>query len=76
MAVFETELMGIKGVEAPESIVTKSISSAASSVVSSVADAATEGIKEKIMSKVGEAAEAIKVTIQDTDDSGQEHNEL
>ena len=35
-----------------------------------------EGIKEKIMSKVGEAAEAAKVAIQDTDGDGQEHNEL
>lgn len=65
-------MMGIKGVEAPASIVTKPAASAASSV----ADAATEGVKEKIMSKVGEAAEAVKVTLEDTDADGQEHNEL
>lgn len=72
MAVFETELMSIEGVKAPESTVSES----ASSVVSSAAEEVTEGVKEKIMSKVAEAAEAVKVTIQDSDDSGQEHNEL
>jgi len=72
--IFETELMGIQGVVAAP-IVEKE-GSAASSTASSVASEATEGLKEKIASKVGEAAEAVKVTLQDTDGDGQEHNEL
>jgi len=89
--IFETELMGIRGVAAPVSTASKSVSSSASSITDeatksvssgasslarSAAKAATEGVKEKIMSKVGEAAEALKVTLQDTDGDGQEHNEL
>jgi FK506-binding protein 2 len=67
--------MSIQGVEQPPPIVSSAADSA-SSAASSVVDKATEGIKEKIVSKVGEAAEAIKVTLQDTDGDGQEHNEL
>ncbi|KAN0092185.1 hypothetical protein V8E51_018032 [Hyaloscypha variabilis] len=66
--IFETELMGIDGVKAPESIVEKT--------VSSVASEATEGIKDTVKSKLAEAAEAAKVVIADTDGDGQEHNEL
>ncbi|KAH8594746.1 FKBP-type peptidyl-prolyl cis-trans isomerase [Bisporella sp. PMI_857] len=66
--IFETELMGIDGVPAPEKIVEKS--------ASSVADKATEGVKEAVKSKIAEAAEAVKVTVADTDGDGQEHNEL
>jgi len=33
-------------------------------------------VKAAIASKIGEAAEAIKVTVADTDGDGQEHNEL
>jgi FK506-binding protein 2 len=61
-------LIGIKGVKAPESIVEKS--------ASSVADKATEGIKAAAASTIAEAAEALKVTLADTDGDGQEHNEL
>lgn len=77
-AVFETELMSIQGVEQPKPIssASESVSSGTSSVTSSLADDATEGIKEKIVSKVGEAAEAAKVIIQDTNGDGQEHIEL
>jgi FK506-binding protein 2 len=60
--------MGIDGVEAPENIVEKS--------ASSVADKATEGVKAAAASKIAEAAEAIKVTVADSDGDGQEHNEL
>jgi FK506-binding protein 2 len=60
--------MGIDGVEAPEKIIEKS--------ASSVADKATEGVKEAVKSKIAEAADAIKVTVADTDGDGQEHNEL
>ena len=95
--IFETELVGIKGVDTPAKIIEKSASSAsdaASSVasdassagssvasdaadtVSSVASKATEGIKEKIVEKLEEAAEAVKITLMDTDGDGQEHNEL
>ena len=66
--VFETELMGIAGVEKPASIIEKS--------ASSVADKATEGVKAAISSKVAEAVDAAKTIIADTDGDGQEHNEL
>ncbi|GAW21175.1 hypothetical protein ANO14919_106930 [Xylariales sp. No.14919] len=68
--VFETELMGIKGVPKPESIVTKA--------TSSIEQEATEtgtGTAEKIAEKVEEAAEVIGTMLADTDDA-QEHNEL
>jgi FK506-binding protein 2 len=69
--IFETELMGIKGVPKPESIVTKAASTA-SSAASSVASDASTGIAEKIINVASGAAEALLV---DTDDV-QEHNEL
>ncbi|KAI1097168.1 hypothetical protein F4804DRAFT_328414 [Jackrogersella minutella] len=72
--VFETELMGIRGVPQPESIVTKA-SSSASSAVSEASEKASTHVAEKIASKVGEAAEVVKTVIADTDDT-QEHNEL
>lgn len=72
--VFETELVSIDGVEPPKPV--ESASESVSSGASSVVDKATEGVKEKIMSKASEAAEAIKVTIEDTDADGVEHNEL
>lgn len=67
--------MGIQGVEKPASTA-KPAKSSASSVGSSIASEASEGVAEKILDKVGEAAEALKVTLQDTDGDGQEHNEL
>lgn len=66
--VFETELIGIDGVEAQVPVVEKS--------ASSVADKATEGVKAAVSSKIAEAAEAAKVVVTDTDGDGQEHNEL
>jgi len=69
--VFETELIGIEGVPKPESIVTKSSSSASSNV----AEKASEKIVEKVASKAAEAANLAKTIIADTDDT-QEHNEL
>ena len=33
-------------------------------------------VKGSIKSKIADAAEAIKVTLQDSDEDGQEHNEL
>lgn len=60
--------MGIDGVKAPENIVEKK--------ASSVVDKATEGVKAAVESKIAEAAEAIKVTLADSDGDGQEHNEL
>ncbi|KAG4219619.1 hypothetical protein PC116_g31902 [Phytophthora cactorum] len=79
--VFETELIGIKGVPKPESIVTKATSSAssaaseASSEASETAEKVTAKVAEKIASKVGEAAEVVGTMLVDTDDV-QEHNEL
>lgn len=128
--IFETELIGIKGVDTPAKIIEKSASSAsdaastaaksgasaassgasvassgassvasgassagssvasgASSAGSSVASGAsgaaatvvskaTEGVKDTIVEKLGEAAEAAKILLMDTDGDGQEHNEL
>ncbi|KAI8958064.1 hypothetical protein F5Y11DRAFT_337504 [Daldinia sp. FL1419] len=75
--VFETELIGIKGVPKPESIVTKATSSASSaaSEASETAEKATAKVAEKIASKVEEAAEVVGTLLVDTDDT-QEHNEL
>ncbi|KAL7620595.1 Peptidyl-prolyl cis-trans isomerase fpr2 [Parahypoxylon ruwenzoriense] len=72
--VFETELMGIKGVPNPESIVTKATSSA-SSVAREASEDASTGAAEKIASKVEETAEVIGTVLTDTDDA-QEHIEL
>jgi FK506-binding protein 2 len=69
--VFETELMGIKGVPKPESIVTKA--TASSDDVTATETSA--GTAEKIVQKVEEAAEVIGTMLADTDDT-QEHNEL
>ncbi|KAI8623781.1 FKBP-type peptidyl-prolyl cis-trans isomerase [Xylariaceae sp. FL1651] len=66
--IFETELMGIKGVPQPESIVTKS-------TASSEETATATGAAAKVAEKVGEAAEVIGTMLVDTDDV-QEHNEL
>jgi FK506-binding protein 2 len=60
--VFETELMGIEGVEAPEKIVEKT---------------ATESAKAAADSVVSAATEAVKTALADSDgDGGQDHNEL
>ena len=71
--VFETELMGIAGVEAPVSIIEETSDSDSAS---SVADTASEGVKHGAASVVSEAAEAVKTILADTDGDGQEHNEL
>lgn len=75
--MFETELIGIKGVPKPESIVTKasSASSAASETASETAEKVTAKVAEKIASKVEEVAEVVGTLLVDTDDV-QEHNEL
>ncbi|KAI1772563.1 hypothetical protein F4818DRAFT_424743 [Hypoxylon cercidicola] len=72
--VFETELMGIKGVPNPESIITKA-SSTASSAASEASEEVSTKVAEKIASKVEEAAEIVGTMLADTDDT-QEHNEL
>ncbi|KAI0879794.1 uncharacterized protein GGS22DRAFT_176739 [Annulohypoxylon maeteangense] len=72
--VFETELMGIRGVPNPESIVTKA-SASASSTSSSTSETASSKVVERVASKIEEVAEAVKTVIADTDDT-QEHNEL
>ena len=61
--VFETELLGIQGVEKPEKIVTKET------------EEKSGGAAEKIASAVAEAAEAAKTMVADTDDV-QGHEEL
>lgn len=66
--VFETELMGIQGVEKPATIITKS----ASSIVSQASEAA-ETAAEGILGKVADVAATL---LADTDGDGQEHNEL
>ncbi|OTA68670.1 hypothetical protein K449DRAFT_386986 [Hypoxylon sp. EC38] len=72
--VFETELIGIKGVPKPESVVTKA-SSSVSSAASEASEKASAKVAEKIASKVEEAAEVVGTILADTDDV-QEHNEL
>ncbi len=74
-AVFETELVGIRGVAQPPPVVS-SAGDSASTAASSELHEATEGIKEKIVSNAGEATDATKISAQDTDGDGQEHNEL
>ncbi|KAI1328914.1 hypothetical protein F5Y16DRAFT_367617 [Xylariaceae sp. FL0255] len=74
--VFETELMGIQGVEKPESIVVKPTESTAEAATETKTEAEeTTGIAEKIAEKVGEAAEVVGTIVADSDE-GQEHNEL
>ncbi|PBP27545.1 peptidylprolyl isomerase [Diplocarpon rosae] len=74
--IFETELMGIQGVKAPESIIEKIEKTAETKSAEGLKDKATEGIKDAAVSKLAEAVEAVKVIIADTDGDGQEHNEL
>ncbi|KAI0015709.1 hypothetical protein F4780DRAFT_783917 [Xylariomycetidae sp. FL0641] len=73
--VFETELMGIKGVPKPESIVTKDATSSASSAAEETTSKAGEKIAEKVEEAVEGAAEVVGTMLSDTDDI-QEHNEL
>ncbi|KAK7914132.1 FK506-binding protein 2 [Apiospora marii] len=80
--IFETELLGIKGVPKPESIKYKSASSTASEVSSTASEAAEKatdkasgGVKEAAASVVSAAADAAGTMLVDTDDV-QEHNEL
>ncbi|KAK8061830.1 hypothetical protein PG994_008196 [Apiospora phragmitis] len=80
--VFETELLGIKGVDKPKSIKYKSASSTASSASSTVSEAAEKatdkasgGVKEAVASAASVAADAAGTMLVDTDDV-QEHNEL
>ncbi|RBQ81915.1 hypothetical protein VDGD_06027 [Verticillium dahliae] len=70
--IFETELMGIEGVEKPEKIVVK----LPKEEVKEKAEEAAEGIAQKVASVVGEAAEAVKTVVADGTDDNQEHNEL
>ncbi|KAL6863165.1 Peptidyl-prolyl cis-trans isomerase fpr2 [Amphichorda felina] len=65
--IFETELVGIDGVETPEKIVPK--------VVEEEAEPAKENVAEKVASVASEAAEAAKTFVADTDDV-QGHEEL
>lgn len=70
LSVFETELLAIAGVEKPEKIIYK-----AKEAAEEVAGSAEENVVEKVASVVGEAAEAAKTFIADTDDM-QGHEEL
>ncbi|KAM0276201.1 hypothetical protein ACHAQH_007008 [Verticillium albo-atrum] len=74
--IFETELMGIDGVEKPEKIVVKLPKEDAKEEVKEEAEKAAEGIAEKVASVVGEAADAVKTVVADGTDDNQEHNEL
>ena len=72
--VFETELIGIDGVPKPESIVTKSATESATPAETEKAEETGESVAEKVASVAGDAAEAVKTIIADSDDV--EHNEL
>ncbi|KAI6511575.1 Peptidyl-prolyl cis-trans isomerase fpr2 [Pyricularia oryzae] len=67
--IFETELVSIDGVETPEKIDYVSKAEEAASK-------ATEKVAEKVADKIKEAAEVVKTVVADSDDAGQEHNEL
>ncbi|KAI0466202.1 hypothetical protein F4859DRAFT_498643 [Xylaria cf. heliscus] len=71
--VFETELIGIKGVPKPETIVVKT--TASSEAIDEKATETGASAAEKIVEKVEQAAEVVGTILADTDDS-QEHNEL
>ena len=64
-------MVGIDGVPKPESIVTKS---ATESAAPAEAEETGESVVEKVASVAGDAAEAVKTIIADSDDV--EHNEL
>lgn len=76
--IFETELMGIKGVPKPDSIViktpssTSSTASETSTAIETAVEESTTGVVESVASEV---KEAVKTMLVDTDDV-QEHNEL
>ncbi|ETS81828.1 FK506-binding protein 2 [Pestalotiopsis fici W106-1] len=72
--IFETEIIGIKGVPKPETIVTKSTEST-SSEASEATEESSAGIAENIASAASAAAAAAGTVLVDTDDV-QEHNEL
>lgn len=57
------------GVETPEKIDYVSKAEEAASK-------ATEKVAEKVADKIKEAAEVVKTVVADSDDAGQEHNEL
>jgi FK506-binding protein 2 len=72
--IFETEIIGIKGVPKPETIVTKSTSSTSSDASESTEEA-TAGIADNIASAASVAAKVAETVLVDSDDV-QEHNEL
>lgn len=63
--VFETELIGIDGVPAPESIVTKATPEATSTAP---VEAATQNIVDTVKAKVGEVVNMVKSMLKDQDD--------
>ncbi|KAJ4418043.1 Peptidyl-prolyl cis-trans isomerase fpr2 [Gnomoniopsis sp. IMI 355080] len=64
--IFETELIGIDGVEAPTSIVTKAAPEATSTSTGPV-EAATQNIVDTIKGKINEVASLVKSLITDQD---------
>jgi FK506-binding protein 2 len=75
--VFETELLGIKGVPKPEEIKSKVVEKAESATEAAAekAESASEGVAEKVASVVADAADAAKTFVADTDEV-QAHEEL
>ncbi|KAI0396447.1 FKBP-type peptidyl-prolyl cis-trans isomerase [Xylariaceae sp. FL0594] len=73
--VFETELLGIKGVPKPKSIVPKVTETVTETATATETASETTGAAGKIAEKVAEAAEVVGTVLMDTDDV-QEHNEL
>lgn len=68
--IFETELMGIDGVEKPAEIKIKD------QAAEKVADTVVDTVADKVAEAVGGAAEAVKTMLQDTDDVVQGREEL
>jgi FK506-binding protein 2 len=63
--VFETELLAIEGVKAPEKPVEKPTE-----------EPVVEKVAEKVASVAAEAADAAKTILSDTDDTSETHEEL
>lgn len=63
--VFETELLAIEGVKAPETPIAKPTE-----------ESVAENVAEKVASVAAEAADAAKTILSDTDDTSETHEEL
>ncbi|PSR88811.1 FK506-binding protein 2 [Coniella lustricola] len=66
--IFETELIGIDGVEKPETIVVKETQAATTTVIPAAAEETAQGLVGKISEKIGAAVGVVKNMLKDVDD--------